>query len=219
MSSYKAWIAAKRVEALDRGGRPLRNLPDRRHERFRWAGTQAGRVNRGFTIPRHLRREPGEIVNPITGELVNGCLTILEVARATRLSSHKLADILERLGILQRVLACKDVPTITAPELVKPLYYHTPEVTRQAVEANLAVPIKMVRSEAVKELILITQRGQLLVEHAVNRGSVPQRSVDSRRAAIGHLLRQGHSQAEIVRRTSLPKQTVSRHVRTLRSAA
>ena len=219
MSSYKAWIAAKRAEALDRGGRPLRNLPGRRQERFRWAGTQASRVNRGFAIPRQLRREPGEIVNPITGELVNGCLTVSEMARATGLSPHKLTNFLERLGIVQRVLACKDVAMITAPELVKPLYYHTPEVTRHAVERNLAIPIKTVRSNAVQELILITRQGQHLVQDAANTPNVPRRRVDRRRAAIGHLLRQGLSQAEIVKRTSLPKQTVSRHVRTLRRAA
>ncbi|MER9852578.1 MULTISPECIES: winged helix-turn-helix domain-containing protein [unclassified Mesorhizobium] len=220
MSSYKAWIAAKRAEALDLGGKPLRNLPDGRLERFRWAGTQANRVNRGFALPRGISRKPGEIVNPLSGQRTADCLTIHRLAKAVRLSPHKLTDLLVRLGLVHRVLACKDVPMVKVPEFVKPQYYHTPELTRYAVKANLAIPIKMVRNGVVKEVILVTRRGQLLVENAIKKSArAPVRNVDRRRASIAHLLRQGHSQAEISRRTSLPKQTVSRHVRSLRDAA
>ncbi|WP_352453428.1 helix-turn-helix domain-containing protein [Mesorhizobium sp. M0106] len=108
---------------------------------------------------------------------------------------------------------------VKVPEFVKPQYYHTPELTRHAVKANLAIPIKMLHNGAVSEVILVTRRGQLLVENAIRSARAPVRNVERRRASIAHLLRQGHSQAEIARRTSLPKQTVSRHVRSLRDAA
>lgn len=225
MNSYREWIAAKKAEAISRGGKPLRNLPNWRLEHFRWSGTQADGVNRGFALSRNLRRETGEIINPITGEFVTGCLTISKLANAIGMTTSKLTDLLERVGLVHRVLAWKGVPMVTVPEFRKPQYFQTPAATRSAVEADLLIPVKMFLDGAVTEMILVTRRGQLLVEHEVSkqemldRQEMPENKVDSKRATIADLLRQGHSQAEIVRRTSLPKQTVSRHVRAMREAA
>jgi len=210
---------------MARGGKPICNLPDSRTERFRWAGVQADKVNHGFALSRGRRRRVGQIINPVTGETVEKCLTINRLAGELGTPTAKLTTLLESLGWVDRILAWKQVPMISYPGLAKPQYYHTPSIGRAAVANNLMIPVKTYRNGAIVEMMLVTPKGRALVERKLAGITVsmsdarPRRKVDTRRAAIADLLRQGHTQAEIVRRTSLPKQTVSRHVRALRRTA
>ena len=197
---YAVWLAEKRASAKARGGKPLRNLPG--------AGTE-------FSLPRSRGRAKGEIVNPVTGEVVSGCLTIAKLADSLKLRPVEVTDILEELGCVQRVLRWHNVPMICDPRgfLVKPSYYHAPEVTRHGLEAGLAVPLVMVRNGVEMCLVLITPEGQGAVrERLATKAGKPATlsKADARRGEVGRLMAAGRSQAEIVRETGIPKQTVSR---------
>ena len=199
MPDYASWIAEKRAEAEALGGKPLRNLPG--------AGQE-------FALHRVTGRTPGEIVNPITGEVVSDCLTIAKLSASLGMTSSELTDKLEAMGYVNRVLKTNDVPMVCDPVRTKPCYYHSPEAAQGAIAAGLVVPLTVRRNGIDMYLILITPEGQRRIRETVTvKRSSPAR-VDARRKAVADLLRRGHSQSAIVHETGIPKQTVSRIAKT-----
>lgn len=203
MRDYSEWIAAQRRDAIARGGKPLRNLP--------------GADDRD-PFPHVTNRKPGEIVNPVTGEIVTGCLSIARMSQALGISSHDLGRMLVDLGCAVLILTAQEVPMICAPHLTKPRYQHTPEATYEGVEAGLVIPVMFRNGGRKTQCILITPTGQEAVRAALQaKRSAPAKGgkVEIKAGQIRELLNAGLSQAAIVRATGLPKQTVSRIVKTL----
>jgi len=195
---YRKWIAAQKSAAVARGGKPLRRIPSTNSRAFPWA---AG-------------RKRGEIINPLTGEVVTGCLTISKLSDQLDLSSQKVTDALEEIGAVVRVLTTKEVPMICAPEVTKPRYELVPQATREGVEDGLVIPITFDHGGRKTQCVLITPEGQAAVKAAVTdevqtRVSKPSK-VETKTEVIRELVAAGHSQASVVRQTGWPKQTVSR---------
>lgn len=204
MADFAAWIAAQREAAIARGGKPLTFVP---------SGD-----GRGF--PYAARRKRGEIINPLTGEIVTGCLTISKLSDQLGVSSQKVTDALEKIGAVVRVLTTKEVPMICAPEVTKPRYERVPQATSEGVENGLVIPITFDHGGRKTQCVLITPEGQAAVRVAVTDevkviGRKP-RKVETKMQVIFELLAAGHSQASVVRQTGWPKQTVSRLVKTIR---
>ncbi|NLS01989.1 hypothetical protein HGP14_01215 [Rhizobium sp. P32RR-XVIII] len=212
MTSYREWLEGHRAVAEARGGKPIRPPAaeeERRYKRAEAEGREHLRDYRG--------RRPGEIVNPITGEIATGCLTSAKLANASGMTSPKLTDHMEALGLVHRVLAWKSVSMVCAPELRKPQYYHKPEASRWAVENGYCIPIKITRSIGFEtqrlEMLLVTPEGQrYITQRTVKKaGKVGH--------VVGQLLEQGRSQAEIVELTGYSKQLVNYHTKKLQKAA
>ena len=202
---FQEWVAERRREAIVRGGKPLRNLP----------GAQDYEVP--FTFPTARKR--GEIVNPITGEIVTGCVVIAKLAAELDVTTHELTDRLESMGFIQRSLRTKEVPMIVQPSLTKPRYYLTPEATRRAVEDGFLIPI-LVRVKGIPvDCILITPDGQKRCREVEGRTSKQLSKIDQRKLQIAQLLAAGCSQTQISNQTNIPKQTVSRIVRSIKEPA
>ncbi|MET3853774.1 helix-turn-helix domain-containing protein [Rhizobium sp. OAE497] len=196
MVSFHEWLAAKRAEALERGGKPLTGLPAQ---------------GRDLDITFPTSRRAGEIVNPLTGEIVTGCLVITKLAAVLGITSDKLTDQLESLGVVQRVLKTSEVPMITAPHLTKPRYHHSPEATCYGVAEGYIIPIGVWFKGVPIECLLITPEGQKLCREQGNKPlAKPLSKVEQRRALVADMLAKGLRQAEIARAASLPRQTVSR---------
>lgn len=203
MADFAAWIAAQREAAIARGGKPLRDIPRGNRDPF----------------PRATNRKRGEIINPLTGEIVTGCLTISKLSDQLGLSSQKVTDALEKIGAVVRVLTAKEVPMICAPEVTKPRYERVPQATREGVEDGLVIPITFDHGGRKTQCVLVTPEGQAavraaLTEHMKTKGPKP-RKVETKTHVIRELLAAGHSQASVVRQTGWPKQTVSRLVKTM----
>ncbi|WP_296074584.1 hypothetical protein [uncultured Agrobacterium sp.] len=205
MHDYAEWIAAQRRDAIACGGKPLRKHSQR-------SGADL------VPFARTEDRKPGEIVNPVTGEIVTGCLTVSKLADRLGVSPQQVTALMEKAGAVVRVLRAKEVPMICAPELTKPRYEHTPEVTRDGVDDGLVIPLMFKHGGRQSQCILITPRGQEVVKAALQaKQSVPVKSgkVESKARRISELLDVGLSQAAIVRATSFSQQTVSRIMKTL----
>ncbi|UJW75796.1 hypothetical protein [Rhizobium sp. SL42] len=203
MADFTAWIAAQREAAIARGGKPLRNIPRGNRDPF----------------PRASNRKRGEIINPVTGEIVTGCLTISKLSDQLGLSSQKVTNALEQIGAVVRALTTKDVPMICAPEVTKPRYERVPQATREGLEGGLVVPITFDHGGRKTQCVLITPEGQAAVWAALKdevKTSGPRpRKVETKTQVIRELLAAGHSQGSVVRQTGWPKQTVSRLVKTM----
>lgn len=207
MADFAAWIAAQREAAIARGGKPLTFVPSD--------------DGRGF--PYAARRKRGEIINPLTGEVVTGCLTISKLSDQLGLSSQKVTDALEKIGAVVRVLTTKEVPMICAPEVTKPRYERVPQATREGVEDGLVIPITFDHAGRKTQCVLITPEGQAAVRAALTEQMKTKdpkpRKVEAKTQVIRELLAAGHSQASVVRQTGWPKQTVSRLVKTMEQRA
>jgi DNA invertase Pin-like site-specific DNA recombinase len=203
---FSSWIRQKRAAAVARGGRPLRNLP----------GTDDY-----DDFPRATARQRGEIINPMTGEVVTGCLTISKLSIQLGLSAQETAKLMEKAGCVARVLRTDEVPMICDPTQTKPRYYHTPEVTYFGMMEGLAVQIIVRHHGKRKPCILITPHGQETMRALMaDRGQIAKPDdgkVALKRRLIGELLAARHSQAAIARATGLPKQTVSRIAKTIQA--
>lgn len=200
--NYKGWLAAQKTAALARGGKPLRMT--------------GGSDCREF--PRVAQRRAGEIINPLTGEVVTGCLTASKLSGELGLSSRKIYDQLEKAGAVARVLRARDVPMICAPWLTKPMYEHVPEVTCAGVEDGLVIPITFIHGGRETQCILITEKGQAVVSAALAGKTSEVRApgkMETKKQIIRELLALGHSRAEVMRQTGWPKQTVSRLIMTM----
>ena len=205
-----AWLAIRRAEAAVRGGKP-------------WSKSQLASMGEEYRKSRQqgdglyvADRKPGEIANPITGEIITDCLTIGRLAELLAVTTDKLTDMLVGIGAVQRVLDHREVPMVCMPAVRKPRYFLTPEATRSGIEDGLVIPVAVYRDGALRGVILITPWGQERLRPIAGiESETPRRGPEERRIVIEKLMRAGHSQAEIVRLTQLPRQTVSRHVRAL----
>ncbi|MDW9622912.1 winged helix-turn-helix domain-containing protein [Sinorhizobium meliloti] len=215
MTSYREWLEGHKEASQARGGRPIRP-PSRTDEgyflRAKAEGWDHIRGYRGW--------KSGEIVNPITGEIVTNCLTVAKLSTEIDMTSHKLIDLMETLGLLHRVLAWRNVPMICVPGHLKPQYYHKPEATRWAIEEGYCIPITVDRAVGFEqkrfEMILITPEGQKLIAAKV---APPKERKAKVSQIVSHLLRAGRSQAEIAKLTGYSQQVVSYHAKKLQMAA
>lgn len=214
MTSYREWLAGHKAASHARGGRPI-NPPSRADE-----GYFIRAEREGWSHIRNYRGwKCGEIANPTTGEVVTNCLTIAKLAEKLSTTSTKVIDLMETLGLVNRILSVESVPMVCAPDFWKPRYSHRPEVTTGAVEDGYCIPITVSRSVGFEErrikMILITPDGQKLLSKKL----APVRREGKATDIVKHLLQGGRSQAEIVALTGYSQQAVSYHVRRLQSAA
>lgn len=168
-------------------------------------------------------RKPGEIVEPATGEVIGGCVTIGKFAKALGTTTARLTKLMERIGLVHRVLTWKEVPLWSNPLLRKPDYYRTPEATPAAIRAGSVVQIKgrwgIGRRGSLRSMILVTPEGQRIVRAAFSLPVKPTNAVHARRESVERLHRQGRTPAEIVSMTGIARRTVFRHLGEIRKAA
>ena len=200
MVRYACWIAGQRAAALARGGKSLRIFPPR-------PGVYAP------DFPYTSQRRRGEIINPLTGEIVTGCLTIPRFAKELGLSSHALGKLLQAAECADLVLCTRDVPMACAAGQYKPQYYHTPRASQRGIAEGWVIPLP---DKMGRPFILITTLGQERIKAALAAQTPEHGRVEARRQLVCGLLGNGLSQAEISRQTGIPKQTVSRIARSLR---
>lgn len=203
MVDYLAWIAAQRKAAIARGGKPFRFIPRPQGHRFPYAS----------------ERESGELINPLTGEIVTGCLTISKFSDELNLSSQKVTGALDKIGAVVRVLTTKEVPMTCTPYLTKPRYETVPQATREGVEEGLVIPINFEHGNRTMQCVFVTPQGQTAVRAVLadllkTRVSKPSK-VEPKKQVIRELVAAGHSQASVVRQTGWSKQTVSRLVKSM----
>lgn len=208
---YCAWLNRLRSAAETWGAKPITKsqLASMGEQYRRWRQAQAGAGEHLLIVDRR----PGEIANPITGEIVTECMTIGRLADALTITTDKLTDAMVFLKMVHRVLDHREVPMISQPAARKPIYFLTPKATRYGIEEGFVIPIKAGRDLRLREVLLITPEGQGRLRDAVWRVVVPQSRAKSRRSAIMGLLGVGYCQADIAKMTGIPRQTVSRLVR------
>ncbi|UWU21089.1 hypothetical protein N2601_17855 [Rhizobium sp. CB3060] len=208
--AFNDWMRAVRADAISRGGKA-------------WSKSELTRMGAEYRRKGsmlHVQdRQPGEIANPITGELVTGCLSIGRLAASLGITTDQLTDEMERLQLVHRVLDFREVPMIIDPALRKPRYFQTPEASPKGIEKGLVIPIEThLGGGQFRTMIVITPQGQALLGRAGRNEKRPEKKIDQKRCLIEELMAAGHRQAEIVRMTSFPKQTVSRYVKAIRLA-
>lgn len=215
MIDFTQWIAQQRADAKARGGK-------------RWTYTmlaaakqEAKSRTNGFYV---ADRKPGEIVNPVTGEIITDCVTIGNLAASLGITTARLTDLMEQRGLVHRVLTCKYVPMICHSDYRKPYYYHTPEATPEAVRAGLVAQITgqwgAGRKGALRLMILVTPEGQRLMQSLFSTPTdTPVKAKLVRRESVERLHRQGRTPSEIVSMTGISRRTVFRHLGEIRKAA
>lgn len=162
-------------------------------------------------------RQKGEIVNPITGEIVTNCLTLGIFAKALDITTDHLTKLMQELGMVDLVLDYRLIPMIQAPALRKPSYFHTPAATQNAIADNLIISLKIRRGEMMADLLLITPRGQAILS-AQHEAVLPKASaVSQRRDKVSQLFQKGFSALEIMERTDLPRRTVFRYLKDIKA--
>lgn len=199
---YADWIAWQRAAAIARGGKPLRYVPGKGHDQY----------------PRATKRQAGEIINPVTGEIVADCLTISKLAEKLKTSPQKIVALLKMIGAVDHVLKTKEVSMISAPHLTKPQYEHIPEARGEGVAEGLLIPITFKHGNRKLQCLFITPSGQDAVEEilkAQENTASKEGKVQMKQRILRELLSAGHSQASIARLTGWPKQTVSRLARAM----
>jgi hypothetical protein len=131
--SYAEWIAAKRAQALASGG-------------TRWTLTMLAAAKREATARKNGfymgHRKRGEIIKPATGEIIGDCVTIGKLAKTLGTTTARLTKLMERNGLVHRVLTWKEIPMWRNPSLRKPDYYLTPDATPAAIQSGLVVQVK-----------------------------------------------------------------------------
>jgi hypothetical protein len=107
-------------------------------------------------------RKAGEFVNPHTGEIVAGCLTIGRLASELGMSTRRLSDTLRRHRLIF-------MGTVRADTGVGPVETNgaATMATRWALEEGLMISIPWKSVGRVRELILITPDGQRYVRGTV----------------------------------------------------
>ena len=136
---FHQWLDDHRRASTERGGKALRFVPkgaprgnpDR--DPHYWNGQHPQRAT--------ADRKPGEIINPKTGEVVTGCLTVAKFAETVAMSTRTLIGHLKTLGLLHDVLDWKAVPMVQAPDLAKPEYSHRAGLAPWALESGYGVTI------------------------------------------------------------------------------
>jgi hypothetical protein len=204
MRDYAEWIAAQRRDAIARGGKPLAN-----HSLLSGADDPEAKPKEGR--PQQDQRSAWK-------ERVAGhCLTISRLAKKHGLSAQKTARLLAELDCVVPVLRVKYVPMVCDPKQNKPQYYHSPAITRFGRDEGLALQVLVKGPRKLLPCILITPRGQAAFSQLLtDKAATPKLGkVAKKRETISRLMAKGQTQAAIVRATGLPKQTVSRIVKTI----
>ena len=174
---------------------------------------------------RIIGARPGEVVNPVTGEVVTACVTIGKLATSIGTTTVSLTDEMERLGLVQRVIRWKEVPMVLAPLRRKPRYFMSPETVPAAVDACLVIPKTAPDSGGVRRtMILVTPEGQEVVRKSLIvaeecDGDKPVSKTAIGRAEVALLHREGKAVSEIVSATGLSRRTVFRRLHGIRNAA
>ncbi|BCG95983.1 hypothetical protein [Mesorhizobium sp. 131-2-1] len=204
----KGWVKQHKSAAIARGGRSL-TAAEVIAESVRYKA-ESGR-------PILAR---GEIFNPITGEIVTGCLSLsnaLDVLReryGIDTTVRKLIPKLERKGLLERRLAWRMVPMVTDTTARKPEYRHDAVATTAAMGAGLLIPIHYGRKEEKWVRTLVTPDG---LEFLARLLKAPAGAVKKPKArdTVWALLSEGRTQAEIVQLSGMSKQAVWYHARSI----
>lgn len=214
--SYTEWLDAVRWAAKVNGAKA-------------WTASGLARANKEYRDvgvdrqPYILQRKAGEIVNPMTGEIVTGCLTVGKLARKLGITTAKLTDQMVRKGLVQRVLSYREVPMVCERSFRKPDYHLTPDPLPSAVEAGLLIPIKgrwnAERSGPIRTMILVTPKGQKLLSSSQLAKDTPRKKVDVQREAIHRLYRDGRSPTAIADLTGIPRRTIFRRLADIRLVA
>ncbi|MER8899105.1 MULTISPECIES: hypothetical protein [unclassified Mesorhizobium] len=204
----KDWIEQHKSAAAARGGRA-----------FTATEVIAESVRCKAEISRPFLAR-GEILNPITGEIVTGCLSLsnalgrLRGRHGSDTTVRKLIPTLERAGLTERRLAWRMVPMLTDPTATKPEYRHDAVATRAATADGLLISIHYGQNHERWVRTLVTPEGLALLARLQK---TPTGSVRKPKAQdiVRALLAEGRTQAEVVRLTAMSKQTVSYHARSI----
>ncbi|MBZ9996032.1 hypothetical protein [Mesorhizobium sp. BH1-1-4] len=204
----KGWIKQLTSAAIARGGRSLTA-----------AEVIAESVRYKAELGRPLLAR-GEIFNPITGEIVTGCLSLskaLDVLRARYgidTTVRKLIPMLERKGLAERRVAWRMVPMVTDPTARKPEYRHDAVATRAAVGDGRLISIHYGQKDENWVRTLVTPDG---LEFLARFLKAPAGAVKKPKArdTVRALLAEGKTQAEIVQLSGMSKQAVWYHARSI----
>lgn len=215
-ASYTEWLDAVRLTAKANGGKA-------------WTASGLARANKEYRDvgvdrqPYIMHRKAGEMVNPITGEIVTGCMTVGKLAGKLGITTAKLADQMVRKRLVQRVLSYREVPMVCERSFRKPDYHLTPDPLPSAVEAGLLIPIKgrwnAERSGPIRTMILVTPKCQKLLTSSQLAKDKPRKRLDVQREAIHRLYRDGRSPTDIAGLTGIPRRTVFRRLADIRLVA
>lgn len=159
------------------------------------------------------------MVNPVTGEICEGCLTIKQLAQKLGASSQQIRKTLEQMGAVVHALTTREVPSVSTPGATKPRYERIAMVTEFGLEEGLVIPITFSHQGRKTECVFVTTDGQAAVEEALQRHKEKPSlgKVEAKLKVILELLSVGHSQSSIVKITGWPKQTVSRIVKSMKT--
>lgn len=199
--SYEEWITQHRQAAKERGGKAFRFPRDAEGHKF----------------PVVKGRQTGEIVNPLTGEIVTGCLTVSKLAAQLGTSSQQVNNALEKMGAVVRVLRPKERPMLLAPHLTKTSWERQPEATGAGIEDGLVIQLRFGHGNRESECILVTPSGQAAVSGSLKGDLAPTKpgKVEAKQKIIRALIDEGLTQAQIARKTGWPRQTVSRLIKSM----
>ncbi len=204
MVEFASWLDQHKADAVARGAKPLKN-----HSLLSGADDPEAK-------PKESKKQQDQ--RSAWKERVAGhCLTISRLAKKHGLSAQTTARFLAELECVVPVLRVKYVPMICDPTQNKPQYYHSPAITRFGRDEGLALQVLVRGPRKLLSCILITPHGQATFSQLLaDKAATPKLGkVAKKRETISRLLAEGQTQAAIVRATGLPKQTVSRIVKTI----
>ncbi|WP_313031156.1 hypothetical protein [Brucella sp.] len=208
-SGFRLWLDEVSKKAKARGGIAWTKTM------LRNAKLEANRQTHDKTPIIHDRKR-GEIVNPITGEISTGCLSIGAFAKALNITTHRLSQTMKHLGMVVYILDYRNVPMVRDAAFQKPRYFHTPDASQSAVKNNLVVPIKVRRKGGFGRFLLVTPLGQKFLRKAVTCGPSQEKAVDTRRKIVASLRCEGLTIREIIERTSFSRRSVLRHMKMIK---
>ncbi|TKD45282.1 MAG: hypothetical protein E5W98_14200 [Mesorhizobium sp.] len=206
--SLTGWIKQHKSAAIARGGRSL-TAAEVIAESVRYKA-ECGR-------PILAR---GEIFNPITGEIVTGCLSLskaLDILRGRYgidTAVRKLIPLLERKGLVEHRVAWRMVPMVTDPTARKPEYRHDAIATRTAMSDSLLISIHYGQKEENWVRTLVTPGGLEFLARFLKAPAGTAKKPKAR-DTVRALLAEGKTQAEIVQLSGMSKQVVSYHTKSI----
>ncbi|BCG81414.1 hypothetical protein MesoLj113b_49560 [Mesorhizobium sp. 113-3-3] len=196
------------LAAVARGGRPFTAAQ---------VIAESRRFKGGFDRPLLAR---GEILNPVTGEIVTDCLSLskaLDVLRERHgidTTVRKLITMLGRKKLVEFRLAWRMVPMATDPTARKPEYRHEAIATRTAMDDGLLISIDYGRNGEKWVRTLATPDGLAFLAGLLK---APAGAVKKPKArdTVRAFLAGGRTQAEIVQLSGMSKQVVSYHAKSI----
>ncbi|MBZ9753684.1 hypothetical protein LB524_00145 [Mesorhizobium sp. ESP6-5] len=214
---YSAWIRQHREASIAQGGQPFTARQV----------TEASRLyleERAGLKPQFPGLSRGEILNPETGEIHTGCLSInsavswLWTRCEIKTTSRAVIAVLEKEGVLDRLIDWDNVPMVSNPAVTKPDYYARHVASRAAMQGGFAVSFPMTRKGSKFTMTVLTPAGLGCLAEWVDERRAAGSQKAKVRKTVAHLVESGHRQAEIVRLTGYSKQLVSYHLKALRAA-